>query len=331
MKRLKLTSLLLLLLAGIAVFTFYLLKKEESKDEATARKNIILKKDSLTSEWQAPDIKSIPSNDEGAMILYGRDLMANTSKYLGPKGSVATITNGMNCQNCHLDAGAKPYGNSFAAVAATYPTLRNRSGIIESIEFRINDCLQRSLDGKTIDSTSKEMRAMVAYLKWIGKDVPKKEKPKGSGIVEIPFLHRAADTAKGRIVYMKTCITCHGPDGQGLYNKDSSGYTYPPLWGKHSYNSGAGLYRITRFAAYVKYNMPFDKASHTAPYLTDEQAWDVAAFVNSQPRTIKFFKQDWPDISKKAVDYPYGPFADSFSATQHKYGPFEPIAKLRKK
>ena len=329
MKQFKLTWLLILLLAGIAVFTFLLLNKEESKDEETARKNTLQQKYSLTGEWHAPDIKSVPANDEGAMILYGRDLIANTSRYFGPKGSVAPITNGMNCQNCHLDAGTKPFGNSLTAVAATYPMYRSRSGIIESIEFRINDCLQRSLDGKVIDSTSKEMRAMVAYLKWIGKDVSKKKKPKGAGIVEIPFLNRMADTAKGRIVYMKTCITCHGPDGQGVYNKNSSGYTYPPLWGKHSYNSGAGLYRLTRFAAYVKYNMPFGKASYTSPQLTDEEAWDVAAFVNTQPRTIKFFKQDWPDISKKAVDYPYGPFTDSFSIIQHKYGPFEPIAKMR--
>jgi len=329
MQQYKLTRVLIFLLAGIAVFTFILLNKEEGKDEAAARKNAVQQKDSLTSEWPAPDIKSIPANDEGAMILYGRELIANTSKYLGPKGSVAAITNGMNCQNCHLNAGAKPYGNSFLAVATTYPMYRSRSGIVESIEFRINDCLQRSLDGKTIDSTSKEMRAMVAYVKWIGKNVSKKEKPKGAGIVEIPFLHRMADTARGRIVYMKTCITCHGQNGQGAYNKDSSGYTYPPLWGKHSYNSGAGLYRITRFAAYVKYNMPFGKASYASPLLTDEEAWDVAAFVNSKPRTIKFFKQDWPDISKKAVDYPYGPFTDSFSITQHKYGPFEPIAKMR--
>jgi thiosulfate dehydrogenase len=331
MKRSKLTFLLLLLLAIIIASVFVLLNKEKTKDTASTIKNTVSEKDSVASEWKAPDIKTIPSTDEGAMILYGRDLMATTSKYFGPKGTVAAITNGMNCQNCHLDAGAKSYGNSFAAVAATYPMLRNRSGIVESIEFRINDCLQRSLNGKTIDSNSKEMRAMVAYLKWIGKDVAPKLKPKGAGIVEIPFLKRAADTAKGRIVYMKTCITCHGPQGKGLYNKDSSGYTYPPLWGKHSYNTGAGLYRISRFAAYVKYNMPFEKASHQSPQLTDEEAWDVAAFVNSQPRPVKFFKQDWPDLSKKAVDYPYGPFADTFSAAQHKYGPFEPIAKLRKK
>ncbi|MGC4037845.1 MAG: c-type cytochrome [Chitinophagaceae bacterium] len=278
--------------------------------------------------WRAPDTTLLSSTEEGQLILYGRQLISNTSKYLGPKGKVAVLTNGMNCQNCHLDAGAKPFGNCFAAVAANYPQLRNRSGIIESIEFRINDCLQRSLNGNTIDSNSKEMRAMVAYLKWIGKDVPKKAKPKGSNN-DIPFLNRGADSLKGQIVYVSKCERCHGKNGEGMLKFDSTEYIYPPLWGKDSYNNGAGLYRLTRFAGYVKYNMPFDKASNKSLELTNEEAWDVAAFVNSKPRPEKNFPKDWPDIKKKAIDYPYGPFADTFSAMQHKYGPFEPIDKAR--
>ena len=292
--------------------------------------NSVATKDSSSAEWQAPDINAITEPAEKELIVYGRDLIASTSKYLGPKGTVAAITNGMNCQNCHTDAGAKPYGNCFSAVAANYPQMRNRSGILESIEFRINDCLQRSLNGQTIDSLSKEMRAMVAYLKWIGKDVPKKTKPKGAGTAELPFLNRAADSAQGQVVYVNKCERCHGKNGQGILRADSTGFVYPPLWGDSSYNIGAGLYRLTRFAGYVKYNMPFDKASFKSPDLTDEEAWDVAAFVNSKLRPVKFFNQDWPDIKKKAVDYPYGPFADTFSAKQHKYGPFGPIDESRK-
>jgi len=287
------------------------------------------KNDSLTGEWHAPDTSLLSSTPEGQLILYGRQLISNTSKYLGPKGTIAAITNGMNCQNCHIDAGSKPFGNSFSAVAANYPQLRGRSGIVESIEFRVNDCLQRSLDGQTIDSLSKEMRAMVAYLKWIGKDVPKKTKPKGSS-TDIAYLNRAADSVKGQIVYVNKCERCHGKNGEGMIKADSTGYIYPPLWGNKSYNIGAGLYRLTRFAGYVKYNMPFDKASNASLQLTDEEAWDVAAFVNSQPRPVKFFAQDWPDIKKKAVDYPFGPYSDTFSMKQHKYGPFEPIEKARK-
>ena len=320
-------SILLPFIVGIIIlliiFNKILFKKSTSSTTA------VLKKDSLLNEWHAPDINLISSKEEYALIVYGKELISNTSKFLGPKGVIAAITNGMNCQNCHIDAGAKPYGNCFSAVAANYPQYRNRSGIIESIEFRINDCLQRSLNGKTIDSLSKEMRAMAAYLEWIGKDVPKKTKPKGSS-TDIPYLQRAADSAKGQIVYLGKCERCHGKNGEGIFKADSTGYIYPPLWGNSSYNIGAGLYRLTRFAGYVKYNMPFDKASNASLQLTDEEAWDVAAYVNSQPRPVKFFKNDWPDITIKAIDYPYGPFADSFSATQHKYGPFEPIDKARK-
>lgn len=279
-------------------------------------------------EWHAPDTSRLSSTAEGQLILYGRQLISNTSKYLGPKGTVAAITNNMNCQNCHLDAGSKSFGNCFSAVAANYPQFRNRSGFVESIEFRVNDCLRRSLNGKTIDSTSKEMQAMVAYLKWIGKDVPKKTKPKGSSN-DIPYLHRAADSAKGQIVYANKCERCHGKNGEGVLKADATGYIYPPLWGDSSYNISAGLYRLSRFAGYVKYNMPFDKSSNASLQLSDEEAWDVAAFVNSKPRPVKFFDHDWPDMKEKAVDYPFGPFADTFSVRQHKYGPFEPIEKAR--
>src|SRR5688500_1339762 len=91
-----------------------------------------------TNEWRAPDEKTIPFTEEGELIRYGRELIANTAKYLGPKGIIAPVSNRMNCQNCHLDAGTRDYGNSFAAVASTYPRYRDRSGIVESIEFRVN-------------------------------------------------------------------------------------------------------------------------------------------------------------------------------------------------
>jgi thiosulfate dehydrogenase len=257
---------------------------------------------------------------------YGHDLIANTSKYLGPKGSVAQITNGMNCQNCHLDAGRKPFGNNYGAVASTYPRFRARSGSMESVEKRVNDCIERSLNGTALDSNSKEMRAVVAYIKWLGKDVVKGEKPKGSGISELKFLDRAASPANGRVVYTQKCQSCHTANGEGIKDINTSGYIYPPLWGENSYNTGAGLYRISRFAGYVKDNMPFATTTdHFHPQLSDEEAWDVAAFVNSQPRPKKDLSKDWPDIAGKPVDHPFGPYKDSFSEQQHKYGPFQPI------
>ena len=281
----------------------------------------------VNSDWQAPDINSLGKDSVSQLIQYGKELIANTAMYLGPKGTVAHISNGMNCQNCHVDAGSKPYGNCFSAVAAIYPVYRPRSGIKESVEFRINDCLQRSLNGTTIDSLNKEMRAMVAYIKWLGKDVPKGTKPAGAGVQELPFMERAADISKGKIIYEQQCLRCHGANGEGQPRFDSISYAYPPLWGPGSYNTGAGLYRISKLAAYAKANMPFGIATHENPQLSDEEAWDVAAFINSQPRPLRKFPQDWPDVSKKSFDYPFGPYTDAFTERQHKYGPFEPIRK----
>ena len=101
-------------------------------------------------------------------------------------------------------------------------------------------------------------------------------------------------------------------------------FMYPPLWGASSFNDAAGLFRITNMAKYVKYNMPLG-ATHASPQLSDAEAWDVAAFINSQPRPHKKTPKDWPDISKKPIDHPFGPYADKFNAQQHKFGPFGPI------
>ena len=63
--------------------------------------------------------------------------------------------------------------------------------------------------------------------------------------------------------------------------------------------------------------------------LSDIEAWDVAAFVNSQPRPKKDLSKDWPKISTKSFDHPFGPYADTFSEKQHKYGPFAAIKKAK--
>jgi thiosulfate dehydrogenase len=280
--------------------------------------------------WVAPNWESVKSEPNAEDIKYGKDLIANTAKYLGPLGIVKKNSNGMNCQNCHLNAGTEPLGNNYGAVASTYPKFRARSGQIEDIPKRINDCFERSLNGKPLESNSKEMKAMVAYLEWLGKDVPKGEIPKGTGIYELAYLDRAADPIQGKSVYARHCQSCHMEDGNGMTNFDKTGFTYPPLWGINSYNDGAGLFRMSRFAGFVKTNMPLG-ATFQRPILTDEEAWDVAAYVNSMARPSKNITMDWPDISKKPIDHPFGPFDDGFSEDQHKYGPFKPIKEAKGK
>jgi thiosulfate dehydrogenase len=275
--------------------------------------------------WSAPDIAQ--ANE---LVRYGHKLVSNTAYYLGPQGTVANMSNGMNCQNCHLDAGTRIFGNNYSAVSSTYPKFRPRSGTIETVAKRVNDCVQRSLNGTALDTSGTEMKALVAYIQWVGSEVDKGVSPKCAGLVDVPLLNRAADPARGLISFNKHCVSCHGADGQGQRANEGYAYVYPPLWGKSSYNTGAGLYRLSRFAGYIKANMPLG-ATHDKPVLTDEEAWDIAAFVNSQLRPVKDLTGDWPDISKKPFDHPFGPYSDGFSVQQHKFGPFGPIKKAQKK
>ena len=279
--------------------------------------------------WEAPDISTLGNADSVQLIKYGEQLIESTAVYLGPHGTIAHMTNGMNCQNCHLIGGTKPFGNNYSAVAANYPKFRERSGSIESIFKRINDCVERSLNGQALDTSSREMQAIKTYIEWLGKDVSKGTKPLGSGITELAYLDQAAEPEKGKLVYAAKCASCHGASGEGKWNPDKLSYQYPPLWGAHSYTKAAGLFRISRFAGYVKSNMPFG-ANYNTPQLSDEDAWNVAAFVNSQPRPTRDISKDWPNIAGKPIDHPFGPYADTFSEHQHKYGPFAPIAAFKK-
>lgn len=318
---------LYLLIFGVVVVT-----AKEIFDGGEKQKPVV-SEEVTQDHWVAPSLY-LDNTLEGEarnQVIYGEDIIANTSRYFGPHGTVLQMTNGMNCQNCHLRAGKQAWGNNYGAVFSTYPRFRDRSGTIETVHKRVNDCIERSLNGKALDTNSKEMKAIVAYINWVGKDVKKGEKPKGSGITELAYLDRPARPEKGKMVYTAKCQRCHGANGEGIANANGVGYTYPPLWGEHSYNIGAGLFRLSRFAGYVRDNMPFQEASHFAPALSDEEAWDVAAYVNSQPRPYKDLSNDWPDISKKPVDHPFGPYSDGFSEEQHKFGPFKPIVSARKK
>jgi thiosulfate dehydrogenase len=317
-KKDTLLAFLILLLTSVVAACL-----EENKDVAKDPQASIIP----GAKWDIPDTAGLPDSEDGKLVKYGRLLVVNTSYYFGPKGVIAHKSNGMNCQNCHLNAGTKLFGNNFSLTATGYPRFKDRSGKVETIVKKVQDCFERSLNGEAIDSTGHEMKAFVAYLEWIGKNVKEGFKPTGSGIEEPPFLKRAADTTKGRMVFAAKCQVCHGRNGQGLFNPAHTAYTYPPLWGAHSYNIGASIYRLSKFAGYIRNNMPFG-TDYKSRKLTDEEVWDVAAFVNSQPHPFKDISADWPKLSSKPYDQPFGPYADTiFSANQRKYGPFGPIKK----
>lgn len=84
-------------------------------------------------------------------------------------------------------------------------------------------------------------------------------------------------------------------------------------------------------AGFIKGNMP-SGTTHANMVLTDDQAFDVAAYINSQPRPEKpNLEADFPARKNKPVDSAFPPYTPGFTAEQHKYGPWKPIMDAREK
>lgn len=281
-----------------------------------------------------PDTSTIPPGKFGEMIRYGRELIENTAYYLGPDGVVGShLNNKMNCGNCHLDAGTRPYALNYFSSHARYPQYRGRENAILSLADRVNNCIERPHHGKPIPLDSKEMVAIVSYIKWLGQGVPTGKRVKGDNGVELNFLTRAADPGKGAIVYATHCASCHGKNGEGQWKYDSVTYEYPPLWGMKSYEAGSSMHRVLKAARFIKANMPDKLAFWYKPVLTDEEAIDVAAFINDDrihPRPIPTVSMGYDSLEVKPIDYGVGPFMDTFSEHQHKFGPYQPIIDYHK-
>ena len=174
------------------------------------------------------------------------------------------------------------------------------------------------------------MKAFVSYLKWLSRFAPEDGTIKGIGFVKIDIPDRVVDLNKGKQVFIKNCVVCHTANGTGLISPDGLTYIYPPLWGTDSYNHGAGMTRVITAAQFIKANMPFG-TTYNSPILTDEEAYDVAGYINQQERPKKSNpEKDFPDLKKKPVSTPYPPYADGFSVEQHQMGPFQPIIKFYK-
>lgn len=281
-----------------------------------------------------PDTSTIPHDEYGDMVRYGRELIINTAYYLGPDGTVGHyLNNKMNCNNCHLDAGTRPYGLNYFSSHARYPQYRGRENRILTLAERINNCIERPHHGRPMPLDSKEMVAMVSYMRWLSAGVPTGKHVKGDDGIELQYPNRAADPAKGAIVFADKCARCHGADGLGQFKPDSSGYIYPPLWGEWGYENGSSMHRVLKAARFIKANMPYNEAFWNKPVLTDEEAIDVAAFINDDrlhERPKMTNARGYENEMRKPIDYDTPPFPDGFSAEQHKFGPYQPIIDYHK-
>lgn len=280
--------------------------------------------------WHIRSIQTdLPEGQRGKQIKYGYLLTTETSRWMGPKAPEVTryAGNNLNCQSCHLEAGTKRGSASWLGVVERFPQFRGRENKIGTIEERVNGCMERSMNGKALPIESQQMQAIVAYMTWLGKGMPEDTMEYFQGFAKLEIPREMADPIKGAVVYANECQVCHGENGAGVWKADSSGYQYPPLWGADSYNHAAGMHRVLTAAQFIKANMPWGVATIDNPKLSDEEAYHVAAYINSFDRPMKANTEiDFPDRKLKPMSTPYGPWADEFSAEQHKYGPFQPIA-----
>ena len=214
-----------------------------------------------------------------ASIRRGRAIIHSTRDSL-PHNVGGALT----CANCHIADGTVANAMPLVGAYTRFPQYRARSGHVDLLEDRVNDCFKRSMNGKSLDPAGRDMRDIVTYIAFLSRGYPPGSELKGQGVPKLDPLK--GDTTRGRQIFASTCVACHGADGNGSA-------VAPPLWGPRSFNIGAGMARINSAAAFIHQLMPRDKPGT----LTRQQAYDVATYVTSRPR---------PDFPGKERDWPRG-------------------------
>ena len=294
-------------------------------------------KSTVIKNWTAPDVDTLPNDTYGQLVRYGKKLATETYAIIGPEvkdKKMRYAGNNFACQSCHEDAATKPYAMPWVGVSAVFPQYRGRENHVSTVEERVNGCMERSMNGKPLPLDSREMKAFVTYIHFLSTGIPIGAKVEGAGTMKFTPPNRKADLANGKNVYDEKCAACHQPNGAGLPNgniKEAKGFMFPALWGKDTYNNGAGMNRQLTAAAFIKGNMPLGTTASN-PALTDDQAYDVAAFINSHERPKKAnLDKDFPARYNKPVDAAFPPYIGGGDAEQHKYGPFQPLMEAMKK
>ncbi len=244
----------------------------------------------LSASFSPPPEGELPSGEYGKIIKLGEQVFRNTGQY-----AAKYVGNSLNCANCHLDAGRKADSAPLWASFIHYPAFRSKTGQVDTLAARIQGCFEYSMNGKAPPQDDEIMTALQTYAFWLAKGAPVGTPVPGSGYPKLKKPPMPADYVRGEAVYTANCALCHGADGQGQRSGEEQ--VFPPLWGPKSFNWGAGMHQLGNASGFIKANMPLGKGGS----LSDQEAWDVAMFMNSHER-------------------PQDPrFADSVEATRKKY------------
>lgn len=228
----------------------------------------------------------LPDGPVGAAIAQGRRILSNAPKY-----AAAYSGNALTCTNCHLDGGRTPAAAPWVGIWGVFPEYRARNAQVNTLSDRINDCFERSLNGKRLPGDAPEMTAILTYMQWLSREVPTGQSVAGRGFLRIAS-PQPASAERGAPLYGEHCASCHGNNGAGRGATDNADFV-PPLWGPKAFNIGAGMARLNNAAAFIKANMPQGLSGS----LDDQTAFDIAAYVIKQPR---------PDFARKREDWPQG-------------------------
>jgi thiosulfate dehydrogenase len=222
-----------------------------------------------------PGVEEIPGDKYGEDVRLGFRIFTETYRYARRYSG-----NGLTCASCHLDAGRRPHAAPLWAAFGMYPAYRVRNDRNNTLAERVQQCFRFGLNGTAPALDAPELRALVSYIHFLSKGTPAGVELPGRGFPEVVRAGFDPNPARGAATYRNRCAVCHGNDGAGR-KREGGGYTAPPVWGSDSYNRGSGFARTPLLAGFVKVHEPPDAASR----LTEQEALDVAAYLNQQLRS----------------------------------------------
>lgn len=235
--------------------------------------------------YDPPSVHSLPATPENELIRFGWQLVVETPRLIGKSATDPAkrfAGNDLACTQCHLNAGLKPYAAPLVSTFASFPMIVNDQ--VLSLAERVNGCMIRSMNGRPLPEDGREMNAFIAYMRYLGKNTPEAVRVAGMGLKSLPTAAQTPDRVRGEKLFVQLCASCHGANGLGQRRLSPEiGFAAPPLWGDESFNAAAGMSRIDIAAAFIRSNMPHH-INYKDPLLTEQQAWDVAAYFTSQPR-----------------------------------------------
>ncbi|WP_336133907.1 c-type cytochrome [Natronomonas amylolytica] len=276
------------------------LREGEAKDEMRYRNATA--GDEINFAPKEMNESTLPDNEnERELIMYGRELMANTSEE-----APEHVGNELSCANCH-GGGDMPTTTGMVGqdinliplvgTTADLPEWTGRRNRMRDTRQRLIGCFQRSMNSPDSeegapDYDSRELQAMEAYMQWLSEGVPTKGQPywshlnKPEGDEKVPV--EEVNPVRGAELYLQNCASCHGQDGQGIEDVG------PPLWGPGSFNDGAGMSRMYTSAAFIREAMPYGSPHSVSDW---RNVHDIAGFMNGHDR---------PEFPEKSQDFPSG-------------------------